>query len=63
MKMFKSITKVKGVKEPFVDWFHALSLETAQAMWRSQATAFGVPLQDATVTFTEVDPATLKPVN
>lgn len=62
MKLFRATTTVEDTKGTFVDWFRANNQEEARAGWETEAKACGVPVEKATVEFTECDTETLKPV-
>jgi hypothetical protein len=63
MKLFKSITKLQGKTEPYIDWYHATDLSDAKSQCDDEAKYFGLPMDyRRSVEFVECDMNTLKPV-
>ena len=54
MKLFRATTTVKGMREPFVDWYHAKSLEEAKLKCDAEAKDCGLPMDERrTVVYVE----------
>ena len=61
MKLFKATTTVKGMREPFVDWFCAKNLADAKAQCEAEAKNCGLPMDERrSVEFVECNPETLE---
>lgn len=52
---WKAITTVKGMREPFVDWYRG-TREQAMAAWQRDCADNGVPLDRATVVLLPTEP-------
>lgn len=63
MKTYKVTTRVEGMKEPFVDWFEAESVQGARMAWARECQACGVPLANSVPEIVECDPRSLKPIS
>jgi hypothetical protein len=51
---YKVTAKVKGMKEYFVDWYFASSEEEARAMWKKEAVAYGMPINETELTIIQM---------
>jgi len=60
-KHWMTVTKVRRLAEPMVDWYHGTEAE-ARAAWDEDCHRYGLPMADVTVEFIEVDPVTLRPL-
>ena len=63
MKLFKTITKVEGHQEPYVDWYEGNTESEARKCWDEDCHRYCLPMDKVTVHFVECDPTTLKPIN